>query len=307
MNALLAARSACHGGVFTVRDAAACGLDARALRRLVSTGSVVRVAPSAYADGLRYAAGSPEQRHALAARAVALTFQGRAVASHASTLTVLGLPVLDADLGQIHLTRTGDSLSRHSRHIVMHGSYGAGACCPDEPCVTPVLAVLGNAMLSSTESGVTAMDRALATGVVTAADLRAGLERLASWPGVGQARLAVALADGRAESVGETRTRLLLGAVGFADVVPQVRITDAEGHVVARVDFLLGRVVVEFDGAVKYEGVDGRAALVAEKRREDRLRSMGYEVVRLVWADLDDPRRVRLLVRSALARARPAA
>jgi hypothetical protein len=189
----------------------------------------------------------------------------------------------------------------------MHGSYGAGACCPDEPCLTPVLAVLGNAMLSGTESGVTAMDRALATGVVTAADLRAGLERLASWPGVGQARLAVALADGRAESVGETRTRLLLGAVGFADVVPQVRITDAEGHVVARVDFLLGRVVVEFDGAVKYEGVDGRAALVAEKRREDRLRSMGYEVVRLVWADLNDPRRVRLLVCSALARARPAA
>lgn len=173
--------------------------------------------------------GSPEQRHALAARAVALTFQGRAVASHASALTVLGLPVLDADLGQIHLTRTGDSLSRHSRHIVMHGSYGAGACCPDEPCVTPVLAVLGNAMLSGTESGVTAMDRALATGVVTAADLRAGLERLASWPGVGQARLAVALADGRAESVGETRTRLLLGAVGFGDVVPQVRITDARG------------------------------------------------------------------------------
>ncbi len=100
-----------------MRDAAACGLDARALRRLVSTGSVVRVAPSAYADGLRYAAGSPEQRHALAARAVALTFQGRAVASHASALTVLGLPVLDADLGQIQLPEPAQPAHRDARQL----------------------------------------------------------------------------------------------------------------------------------------------------------------------------------------------
>lgn len=308
VNALLTARSACQDGVFTVRDAAACGVDARTLRRLVAAGTVVRVAPSAYADGLRYAAGSAEQRHALTARAVVLTFQGRAVASHASALTVLGIPVLDADLGRVHLARTADDLSRRGRYIVLHGSYGPGTWCPGEPCVAPALAVLGNAMVSGTESGAAAMDRALATGLVTAADLQAGLERLASWPGVGKARLAVALADGRAESVGETRARLLLGAIGFADLVPQARIADADGHVVARVDFLLGgRVVVEFDGAVKYDGVEGRAALVAEKRREDRLRSMGYEVVRLVWADLSDPLRVRLLVRSALARARMAA
>ena len=65
------------------------------------------------------------------------------------------------------------------------------------------------------------------------------------------------------------------------------------GVVGARVDLLVGdRVVVEFDGLVKYEGAEGRAALAAEKRREDWLRSLGYEVVRLTWADLDRPRRV---------------
>jgi len=47
--------------------------------------------------------------------------------------------------------------------------------------------------------------------------------------------------------------------------------------------------VVEFDGAVKYAGADGRAALVAEKLREDRLRALGYEVVRIVWSDLARP------------------
>jgi very-short-patch-repair endonuclease len=62
------------------------------------------------------------------------------------------------------------------------------------------------------------------------------------------------------------------------------------------------RVLVEFDGAVKY--ADGRrATLFEEKRREDALRREGWVVVRLVWADLDDPERVRRLVLDAVARA----
>ena len=79
---------------------------------------------------------------------------------------------------------------------------------------------------------------------------------------------------------------------------------DDEGYVVGRVDLLVeGRVIVEFDGMVKYEGADGRAALAAEKRREDRLRALGFEVVRLTWADLDHPEVVDRLVRAALDRA----
>ena len=60
--------------------------------------------------------------------------------------------------------------------------------------------------------------------------------------------------------------------------------------------------MVEFDGAVKYAGADGREALVREKRREDALRAMGYEVVRVTWADLTHPEVVVALVRRALAR-----
>lgn len=69
-----------------------------------------------------------------------------------------------------------------------------------------------------------------------------------------------------------------------------------------RVDFLVPgtRVIVEFDGAVKY---DDRQAIVAEKRREDDLRRRGYVVVRLMWSDLHDPARVRRLVVAALTAA----
>lgn len=54
-----------------------------------------------------------------------------------------------------------------------------------------------------------------------------------------------------------------------------------------------GLLVIEFDGAVKYEGAQGREALVAEKNREDELRQLGYGIVRLVWSGLVDPARVQ--------------
>jgi very-short-patch-repair endonuclease len=110
----------------------------------------------------------------------------------------------------------------------------------------------------------------------------------------------LARADPACESVGETRTRLLLMDVGFA-VRSQVEVREG-ARLVGRVDFLVGdKVVVEFDGALKYGGVEGRAALVAEKRREDALRSLGYTVVRVTWADLADPAPVVARIRRALS------
>ena len=149
-----------------------------------------------------------------------------------------------------------------------------------------------------------AADRALATGRVQIDDVVEMIGHLAPTARQGlRAQRWLRACDPLAESVGETRTRLLLIDLGHAPR-SQVRVTDAAGTVMARADFLVGsRVIVEFDGLVKYAGKDGREALAAEKRREDALRALGYEVVRLTWADLDHPRRVDALVRSALARA----
>ena len=148
------------------------------------------------------------------------------------------------------------------------------------------------------------LDRALNTGLVTPEGLADAIDVLAPGSRARQ-RLAQLLreADPACESVGETRTRVLLRDLGL-EVRSQVRISDVRG-LIGRVDFLVGeRVVIEFDGMVKYGGAEGRRALQAEKTREDRLRDAGYVVVRLVWADLDDPKRVRNLVQRAIRRAR---
>jgi very-short-patch-repair endonuclease len=152
------------------------------------------------------------------------------------------------------------------------------------------------------EAGVVAADAALLAGRCTVATLRAELHVSPAVRGRWRATAMVEAVDPRCESVGESRLRLLLRGAGLP-VRTQVRIGD-DSAMVARVDLVVGdRVVVEFDGAVKYAGDASGRALFEEKRREDRLRELGFEVVRVTWGDLDPPDRVLVRVRSALARA----
>jgi very-short-patch-repair endonuclease len=306
MNDLLAKLSAAHFGAFTASDAYDCGYQRQSLSQLVRSGRALRVGPSAYVDRPRYEAASPERRHEMATRAVVRTFDGRVYASHYSALTLMSLPVFGAPLDHIHVARAAGSLSRRRPGLSIHTAYGpaAGRLIGRTPSVAPALAILGAAMTCGIETGVVAADAALAAGKTTEADLETWLGKLSRHRDVTQARRAVRLADARSESVGESRTRLLLNAIGFRPT-PQVEIRDRHGRLVGRVDFLLERerIIVEFDGLMKYADANGREALAAEKSREDRLRALGYEFVRLTWADLSRPVTVERLLRLALARA----
>ncbi len=87
---------------------------------------------------------------------------------------------------------------------------------------------------------------------------------------------------------------------GLPEPEPQVNIRARSGRS-ARVDFRFHqqRTIVEFDGMLKYRS---EGDLRAEKQREDWLRELGYEVVRLTWADLAKPERVASLILAAFAR-----
>jgi len=98
-----------------------------------------------------------------------------------------------------------------------------------------------------------------------------------------------------------------LESVSFAEFVDwgiplpemQVTILDEEGFV-GRVDFLWrdALVIGEADGAGKYEN---RGVLLAERQREQRLRDLGYIVVRWTWDELmNEPWKVRLRIQRAL-------
>lgn len=307
MEDLLRQRLAGQRGVLTSGDARQVGLSSRAIATLVSRGTLVRVARSTYVDGSLHRDGSPEQRHALTARALQRAHPTWLV-SHYSALTVLGVPVYAVDLGRHHLQRSHAGQSRRGALVSVHGPVaGPRWRSGTTLTVSPAAAIIGTALVAGAEAAVVSADAAIRQGLTTPQDLAEQLARLATRPGRAVARRVLRLVDGLAESPGESRTRLLLVAVGY-QVASQVEVRDAHGVLVGRADFQIKgtRVLVEFDGLVKYGGIHGREALAREKRREDALRALGYEVVRLVWADLADPARVVRLVEAAISRSRSA-
>ena len=291
------------GGTCSAAQLRALGVDDHAVATLVRSGELVRLRRGLFAEGEVWRGANPEQRLVARTRAVLLD-RPAAAASHASAAAVHGLPLWDVPL-------TVDVVCTTPRRRVRGGvclrPWPKGAEAMDVDGIAtlpPAIAIAQVALEHGHVPGLVCLDRALNTGLVTPEGLADATDVLT--PGArARQRLAHLLreADPACESVGETRTRVLLRDLGF-EVQSQVRISDARG-LIGRVDFLVGeRVVVEFDGMVKYGGADGRRALQAEKAREDRLRDAGYVVVRLVWADLDDPKRVRDLVQRAIRRAR---
>jgi hypothetical protein len=115
----------------------------------------------------------------------------------------------------------------------------------------------------------------------------------------GRARLdrALAFADGRSESAGESWARVLIHQLGFELPELQHEYRLADGRVI-RTDFRWGsvRLAGEFDGLVKYRAAEMRGGrsveqvVIEEKAREDAVRSTGDGMLRLLWADLREPR-----------------
>lgn len=293
-----------HQDIITTAEAAGIGLSRDHLRRLVAGGHLVRVTRGAYVTGAAFSAAQVTQRHRMRLLAVLRTQPGLWAASHTSAGVVWGLPLSRTALEQVHVARRRRGVTRRHRDYTIHGCYDADAITSHDgvPVVHAALAVIGTAMLQGFVDGVMTADAALHRRLTTREELTHWLARQRHVPGVMRARAAIAAADHRCESPGETRLRLVLTWLGL-EVVPQHAVRDGTGQLMGRVDFLLPAlgVVVEFDGAVKYGGPadQGTRALVAEKHREDAIRALGYAVVRVTWADLDYPARIEARIREA--------
>lgn len=302
MDERLAAVAHSRGGVFTSAMAAEVDVDDGALARWRRTQEVVRVRRDAYVLGEPWSEASPEQRLMLRTRAV-LAARPDDIASHQSALALHGLPLHGLDLVTVDVlsavsrVRLASGLRTHARSPDQHHVVADGYRCVD--IATAIAQVL---VRSGLVAAMVPLDSALHRGRCSLEEVSIALDaRCTSIRLRARGDQLVKRADPACESVGETRTRLMLTDHGLR-VRSQVEVCDEAGVFVGKVDLLVGeRVIVEFDGAVKYDGIEGRAALVAEKRREDALRALGYVVVRVTWADLASPARVIAQIRRAMA------
>jgi hypothetical protein len=316
MNPKLRRRAAQYGGTFSRQDALDCGYTASQIRERRRTGQWTMLRRGFYAEWTDQDDQPPwereAERHKLAVHAATRALAGSSlVVSHQSAVVLHGLPTWGLDLRLVHVTRldraNGRILAGTSHHV---GSLPASAVTTAQGLRTTTVArsVVEAACATQYEAAVALCDSALRNGGVTKAELQAELACMSGWPGTGTALAAVAFADHRSESVGESRLRVLLDNYGLPTPELQVPFGPNAGEVVARVDFFFRQyqVVVEFDGLIKYRE-DAVRAVLREKHREDRLRSAGVLVVRVSWDDLDDPDRLIGRIRLAFAQADRAA
>ena len=291
--------------LFTRADALAFGLTDDDLRRLRRTGELSVLRPGFYVPNAVLQSASPTERHSLLARSYLTSAPADHVLSHVSAAIVWGMDIWQLPLDRVHMTHGLDYASKRRPLRILHGTKLE----PTErttvngfPVTTAARTIVDIARTTTVERSVCVGDSALRSGHTDSDALSTAVESARFRTGISAARRAVSLMSGRSESVGESRSRVLFETLPLPTPLLNQWVYDGAGRFVGRVDFLFWEfnVIGEFDGESKY---DSKQVLLDEKYREDRLRELGWVIVRWNWRDLDDPRTLLRRFEQAFARA----
>jgi len=284
----------------------AAGWTDKQIRAAVRTRDIRRVHHGWYIlqslwDGLFW-----EQQHL--AHVMAVVDDARApgpIAAGESAAVVYGLPLYHHRPARVHVICNADERVASTADVMRH--YG-----PLEDfeiaevngirCTSLARTVVDVARTCDLETAVACADAALRQVAVNDDDpfdycedaaedlrreMRAVIDRMPRSRGIRVARWVVEFADGRAQSIGESVTRLRFVQLGFRVPRVQVRIDGPNGAFYV-VDLDAEYWWVEFDGSSKYldpqlrSGLSAGEVVVAEKKREDWIRAVsGRMVVRL--------------------------
>lgn len=310
MNAVLHHVAEQQGGVFTRLQALQSGYTSQQVHDHHRHGRWHRLRRGVYVEAARWEQLDDQGQHVLHIRAVSLACLDDLVFSHTSAAALHSLPLWEVPRTPVTAIRQRPASSRLEAgvHHFLAPLPPTHITSVDGLCATSAERTMVDLARSLPfESAVVACDAALRAG----ADRSVALEifdECARWPGGPQALPVLQFADPLAESVGESRFRVLCHTMGLPKPALQVPIYGRHGRFLGRGDLLFEeqRTLAEFDGRVKYGGYDKDASDVvfAEKRREDAIREeAGLEVVRFIWADLYHPRLLVERLYAAFARA----
>ena len=285
------------------------GLNSRAIKVLVLHKKLVRLRYGCYIRGELWEKQTRAVRSMQLIRAHAhgtlTTSYGDAVYSHTSAARLHGLRLWGVD-DLIHLLlRVSPSSERLGKDVRGHARPYADSevVTIGKLRVTSLeRTVVDCAMMLGYRQALVLMDHALRLGADKAL-METMANGLPGRRGIRALRQALANADRRSESAGETLTRELIMRLNLPMPEPQVEVATRAGRY--RLDFAWKekKVALEFDGKTKYFDYKPTAeVLFQERQRENALAEDGWKFLRVKWADLFDEQEFKTRVLAALRR-----
>lgn len=276
----LVVAAAAQGFVLRGDQTSALGVSRQRARSAVRRGTWTR-AGRGYLVPFGLAGGSPaeeRQRHAVVAAAAALSRPGDVVSGRSAAI-LLGLPTVRVpDAPELTARRAVGIGRRHPPHVYSAALDDTDVTTWYGVAHTVAARTLVDLARHDRRDAIMAADAALRECVVEQHQIQAALAAATGWPGVRQARAVLGLASRLAESPLESLVRLALHDDGFPEPELQVPIAGYRTDLLFRAQ----RLILEADGRDKYSEVEWRR----ERRRDRRLRALGYRVERVGWRDV---------------------
>lgn len=262
----------------------------------------------------------PWEKYRIRIQAVHELAAGRPVFVRESAAQIMGLPLIRIPADVQTVVAAGKSGGQSS-----HGVGRVNAVAGDPPpwemfgllVTPPVQTVRDLAVRLPLAQSLPAMDKLMQRKILpgsppnvplvfTADDVRGSAQLLPNVTQRGRVERALEVANGLSQSAGESLSRAIMIQNGFPTPALQVPFRDSRGLIgLPDFDWEEDKTLGEFDGYEKYsaqkylKGKTPSQVVVEEKNRENRLRAQGYNVVRWVWDDLRDPRRLVTLLHEA--------
>ncbi|ANH39870.1 hypothetical protein I601_3464 [Nocardioides dokdonensis FR1436] len=287
-------------GVVLRRDLVAAGIHDNAIARLVRAGELVRMRHGVYAVAQQWNQATARERHVMLSRGVVRLYGQDVALSHVSAALVYGAPDHGLPLTHVHLTDLAGAGERTQASVRHH----RGGCRVDElsrrgECwiTAPTRTALDTAAIVDRDAAVCVLDWFFQQGLSSPEECQYQLDARSVWSDHLDLALKLGYARVGSDSVAETLARLAFLDAGLPEPELQLEVRDQRGWLIGRVDFAWPehRLIVEFDGRQKYHsmrrpGESIEEMVLREKQREDRIReATGWTVIRITWADLQQP------------------
>lgn len=266
----------------------------RNLRRAAERGRLVRVHRGAFMPAASWRSLTETERYTYRILGAIGSARSIPVVSHVSAAVLHGAPIIGPLPGLVHVLASLSAGTRSEHGYRKHATpfLTAGLDIRGELRMTSLTRTLAEVAADSPFlTAVGMLDWAFAQHPISKDDVLGALDDFDIRRGRRRAERAIAFADARAGSPGESLSRVRIQEAGIPAPVLQVPFGDQAGKI-GVVDFWWPeyQLIGEFDGVAKYVrgeftgGRDVADVVIAEKRREDRLRALGPVVARWGWS-----------------------